>query len=376
MVGSRPPSPADARRFLGDVGGKGPLRRGQAVAALVVGVAVTAFVAIPASCQQGSGGPTSTAYAAAPNTLDLGLVPSASPSLSGSQSASGSVSLSLSASLSPSSSSPSGSASPSSAGPSASPSEALELVELADSTAASIPGMHLGVAVIDLETGQAVSGSAGEESFISASVVKLLVSVDILERQRAGEITLTSRDRELMKRALSASDDEAMNELWSVHDGYGAVSRIAAELGLSSTSPPADYSQWGDTQISALDMVKLEAHMMTEMPSSDRVFLTWAMSSTPAEAADGFLQGFGLMTSFGLTPGTAGTSGSPPIVKQGWVMYQGGTAFLHSIGVVGPGSRYAVAMLTRQSVGGSWDQARTQLTVVSDSLRQLLSTAR
>ncbi|MGQ0775567.1 MAG: hypothetical protein ACT4NY_14300 [Pseudonocardiales bacterium] len=45
--------------------------------------------------------------------------------------------------------------------------------------------------------------------------------------------------------------------LWTRFDGLGAVERVAQQLGLAQTQPPANSSRWGETLTSAHDTVLL-----------------------------------------------------------------------------------------------------------------------
>ena len=115
------------------------------------------------------------------------------------------------------------------------------VVEAAERAVA--PGMTLGVAVLDLRTGELVQGSGGRP-FYSASLAKLLVVVDMLDRRRSGGLVIAAADLELVERALRGSDDGAMNVLWGTYDGPGAIGRLADRLGLAATEPPDDETQW------------------------------------------------------------------------------------------------------------------------------------
>ncbi|MEU4802625.1 hypothetical protein [Actinosynnema sp. NPDC023587] len=212
-------------------------------------------------------------------------------------------------------------------------------------------GVDLAVAVLDLSTGT-TAGHRADVPFHTASLSKLLVAVDLLA---AGEVDDGDRDR--LHRALSDSDDEAMNELWTAHDGIGAVERVAGLAGLTATHAPADPAQWGDVEMSADDLVRLYRYVLTRLPEAARAFVVEALSSAPDTAADGFDQAFGL-----LTPDVGGYA------KQGWMWYYPTDLYLHSAGVVG--DRYVVALLSVQSSTAP-DDARGHL---DDIAHALLST--
>lgn len=208
--------------------------------------------------------------------------------------------------------------------------------------------LDLGLAVLDLDTGEH-AGHRDDVPFRSASLSKLLVALDVL-----AEGDVADEDRELLRRALSDSDDEAMNALWTSHDGPGAVRRTARRAGLAATRPPEDPAQWGDVETTADDLVRLYHHVLTDLPAADRVFVVGALSTAPGTAADGFDQSFGL-----LAPDVGAYA------KQGWMWYFPTDLYLHSAGVLH--GRYAVALLSVHSDTTAAD-ARTRLTGVTRAL--------
>ncbi|SMD15834.1 serine hydrolase [Lentzea albidocapillata] len=201
----------------------------------------------------------------------------------------------------------------------------------------------VGVAVLDLQTDQVVS-EQGDQPFYSASLSKLILAVDALQQQ------LSDEDQDLIHRALSASDDNAMDMLWTRFDGMDAISRVATEAGLTGTHAPDDPSQWGEVVITANDMVRLY-HYILASPARDAIVT--ALSSAPATAADGFDQAFGLL-------GVTGV-----YAKQGWMYYLPSDVYLHSAGVLD--GRYAVAVLTT-SPTGSWTTARQSINAVASAV--------
>ncbi|MDX3663980.1 serine hydrolase [Streptomyces sp. ID05-26A] len=201
----------------------------------------------------------------------------------------------------------------------------------------------VGIAVLDLKTNQVVS-EQGDQPFYSASLSKLILAVDALQQQ------LSDEDQDLIHRALSASDDNAMDVLWTRFDGMDAIGRVAAEAGLTGTHAPDDPSQWGEVVITANDMVRLY-HYILGSPERDTIVA--ALSSAPATAADGFDQAFGLLGITGV------------YAKQGWMYYLPSDVYLHSAGVLD--NRYAVAVLTT-SPTGSWTTARQSINAVATAV--------
>ncbi len=221
-------------------------------------------------------------------------------------------------------------------------------ISAADISAAVAAGgtSDVGLAIMDLESGQVVS-QQGDQPFFSASLSKLILAVDALQQP------ISDADHELIHRALGASDDNAMDVMWTRFDGMDAIGRVAAEAGLTGTHAPEDASQWGEVVITANDMVRLY-HYLLGSPVRDEVVT--ALSSAPATAADGFNQAFGLL-------------GSDGYAKQGWMYYLPSDVYLHSAGVIG--DRYAVAVLTT-SPTGSWTTARQAINSVTSAVLEKL----
>lgn len=222
---------------------------------------------------------------------------------------------------------------------------AISDISAADLTAAAAEGgkSDVGVAVMDLDSGQVVS-EQGDQPFYSASLSKLILAVDALQQP------LSDDDQDLIHRALSASDDNAMDVLWTRFDGMDAIGRVAAEAGLTGTHAPDDPSQWGEVVITANDMVRLYQYILGS-PVRDTIVA--ALSSAPATAADGFDQAFGLLGVTGI------------YAKQGWMYYLPSDVYLHSAGVLD--NRYAVAVLTTNPTG-SWTIARQSIDAVTKAV--------
>lgn len=226
--------------------------------------------------------------------------------------------------------------------------------------AAAQPSTELGVAVLDRVTGETAGGARGTEPFYTASLSKLVVTLDVLDRRRTEGLAVSDDDIALIRRALGPSDDSAMNALWVRFDGVGAAARVSAELGLSGTTAPADPSQWGEMSVPATDLLRIYSHVLDDLPAGDRDLVLGALAAAPATAADGFDQAFGLLDPVVDGPGAAGAS-----AKQGWMCCFSGRYYLHSAGVVGPDERYVVVVLTRIPQAPGWDAARSEVTAVA-----------
>lgn len=233
-------------------------------------------------------------------------------------------------------------------------------VAAVDRWAADLESTTVAVAVLDRQTGEFVQGEAAATPMYSASLVKVIVAVDLLQRSHGGE-PLSDVDRDLIRRALSASDDEAMNVLWDQHDGLGGVVRVAEQAGLAETRPPEDPAMWGQTVVSARDLARVFAYILDVLPEADREFIMSSLASAPERAADGFEQDFGLAAQPGDT------------VKSAWMCCFGGKIALHTAGTTKNSQRYIVALLSKQPVSVGYRQARATLT---EAARQALSQLR
>lgn len=209
--------------------------------------------------------------------------------------------------------------------------------------------VQVGVAVQDRATGQLMVGQYGDKQFYSASVVKLFLITELLHEKEAGEIQLTSTDTYLMRRALSASDDAAMDSLWETFNGPQTLTELIDSLHLTETTAPTDTGEWGETLITGRDVIAVYDDVLTRLTSADRDFVVGALGAATDHGADGFDQAFGLLA----PPRRADVK-----AKQGWMSYQSNYT-LDTTGLLGSDNRYVVAVLTTQSAAAGWDSARS-----------------
>jgi hypothetical protein len=208
-----------------------------------------------------------------------------------------------------------------------------------------------GVAVFDRSTGQLILGEEGAVAFFSASVVKLFTVVDILHRTETGRATLTPAQRTQIQRALSVSDDKAMDSLWNSFGGPRTVSEMVTLAGLRDTRPPDRPGEWGETRLSAQDVLAVYQYALTSLNKQNRDLVVNSLSTAGGAGADGFNQSFGLLRN----PRLNGIA-----AKQGW-MIDGSHMYLHSTGAVGPDHRYLIAVLSKQLASVGWAAGRQRL---------------
>jgi hypothetical protein len=231
-------------------------------------------------------------------------------------------------------------------------------VDAVDALDRASTGSEFGAAVLDRTTGQVAVGDDGATPFYAASVVKLYTVVDILNRVDTGAVTLTSADRTNIKRALSLSDDNAMDALWERFGGPATVQRTIDLVGLQDSAPPKDPSQWGEALISARDVVAVYDYVLKSMSPTSRDMIMNALDTAQDTGADGFNQAFGLLD----PPRQAGVA-----AKQGW-MWIGSEFDLHTTGLVGPDQRYAVAVLTKNPANRGSAAARKLVNTAAHDL--------
>jgi hypothetical protein len=219
---------------------------------------------------------------------------------------------------------------------------------------------ELAVAVLDRGTGELAVGGRGNEPFYAASLSKLVVIVDVLDRRRLEGLEVTDADLALFERALGPSDDSAMSAIWDRFDGPGAVDRVRQRLGLSGTTAPKRAGQWGEVEVTAADYVRVWKHVLDEMPPDDRDLLVGDLAAAPPVARDGFDQAFGL-----LAPSVREGDGPSAVAKQGWMCCFSGRYYLHSAGAVGADRRFVVTLLTRMPRAEGWARAREELTGIA-----------
>ncbi len=234
--------------------------------------------------------------------------------------------------------------------PARGPSPRLRLSTARSRAIDAVPDGSLGLAVYDTSTGRSVLRYRATVEFPSESVVKLLIALDALDRG-------TAADR--VSEMLSRSDDAVASQLWVQGGGPDLVTRMAARIGLTHTTPPSLPYMWGDTTVTADDVVAVYRYILNRAPEEREVILS-ALRDATRTAADGFDQYFGI-------PDAAG--GWPWAVKQGWACCNPYRA-LHTTGLVG---RYIVVALTEHPAATGWQTDKAELTTVVADLLPALS---
>ncbi len=163
--------------------------------------------------------------------------------------------------------------------------------------------------VVDDASGVVESQDNEHLKFRAASVVKLLIALDHLERLDPGT-PIAEDDRLLLQPMLRSSNDDVATALWAAGGGTEIIERAVAKIGLPDTEPPpaGRESTWGYTRMSASDVVATYRYIRHRAEPRTRDFMLENLGRHTACAADGFDQ------SFGLPSATA----EADAVKQGW----------------------------------------------------------
>ncbi|SEF30817.1 Beta-lactamase enzyme family protein [Amycolatopsis pretoriensis] len=199
--------------------------------------------------------------------------------------------------------------------------------------------------VFDRQRGAAIVSVHADRAYTSASLVKLLIALAVLDR--GGPVAD-------VQRMLSRSDDDLASRFWSAYGGPAIVTGWAKKIGLTGTRAPADPGRWGDTRITAKDVVKIYQYVLAHAPGS----IMAALRAATERGSDGFRQYFGI-------PDAA--HGRPWAVKQGWSCCMP-TRMLHTSGVVGDDSRYIVVVLSEHPASTDYATASKRVTAVVSAL--------
>ncbi|MEU4197283.1 hypothetical protein AB0E69_35665 [Kribbella sp. NPDC026611] len=238
------------------------------------------------------------------------------------------------------------------------------------------PGVTAGIAVFDRSTGQFVQQLNADHQFRSASVVKLLIVLDVLW-QLGPEYDVPAADRARLEVMLRSSDDDAASYYWDECGGAAIVERMVKRLGLTHTSgPPATHPGfWGYVGITAADTVRIYRYILDRAPVRVRSYVMGLLHQPTRYGTDGFDQYFGIPSVF-----------DPEFsIKQGWSGFLGSSGYrsdrakpdslldlvsdaLHTTGTVGVDDRTIVSVFTLHPSGTKYGKAYTDVTRLTRAL--------
>ncbi|MEU8630596.1 hypothetical protein AB0C38_00390 [Amycolatopsis sp. NPDC048633] len=208
-----------------------------------------------------------------------------------------------------------------------------------------VAGGDVSVVVFDRQAGATTVSVHADRGYTSASLVKLLIALSVLER--GGPVSQ-------VQRMLSRSDDDLASQFWSTYGGPSIVTGWAKKIGLTGTRAPADPGRWGDTRITAKDVVRIYQYVLAHAPGA----ILTALRAATEVGSDGFRQYFGI-------PDAAGDR--PWAVKQGWSCCRP-TRMLHTSGLLGEDGRYIVAVLSEHPASVDYATASKRVTAVVSAL--------
>ncbi|GLW10952.1 lipoprotein [Microtetraspora sp. NBRC 13810] len=283
------------------------------------------------------------------------------------------------------------------------------------------PGTTAGYVVFDRRTGKITAQRNAHRPFRSASVVKILIAVDHLER--AGSVP--DSDAALLRVMLRSSDDDAATTFWNRGGRKQIIQRMARKLGLSDTAPPPDDLPgfWGYTSISAHDIAKTYRYLFDRADPKVRGLVLGHLRKATKCGSDGFDQSFGIpdaisrpwavkqgWSGFGTTPPVrcgGPSAGRPPLPQATAVTpaqqavavtpaRQAGTVtparqavavtparqagnravpdygrpVLHTTGIVGRDDRLIMVLLTAHPAGSSWRDSVRRTTALAAAVHR------
>jgi hypothetical protein len=213
----------------------------------------------------------------------------------------------------------------------------------------------VGIVVRDRQTGAVWRNGHADEHVWTASTIKLAMTVNLLLRDRDGDITLTSGDRGLIERMLHSSDDEAADSLWFKYAGgdHMTFNNAFPAYGMKSVLPQRGFTKfypyWGFQKCTPQDLDGLINYVLTKLPSDLRGYIVPKMRAVAANQQWG-VWGAG--------------SAAQPGNKDGWSQEQGGWV-MNSVGFVGPGERYTLAVMNSLRGEGGYDEGKETDTQVA-----------
>ncbi|MEU0497306.1 tat pathway signal sequence [Mycobacterium sp. NPDC006124] len=216
----------------------------------------------------------------------------------------------------------------------------------------SRPGT-VGFVLRDRVTGVTYRNANAATPIWTALTIKLAMVADLLTRQRAGVVSLTDSDRNLMVAMLRRSDNDAADALWSKYGGpQQAFNANFPRYGMPNVVPQPGFGDvfpyWGFQKATADDFDGLMNYVLTGLAPGDAAAVVAEMQRVDAN------QQWGV---WGAGPAMA------PGNKNGWSQEQGGWV-VDSVGFAGPRQRYTLAIMNALGGEGGYDdgvETTTQL---------------
>jgi len=198
---------------------------------------------------------------------------------------------------------------------------------------------NVDIAVYDSKTGATVhyTNAPANTTYNTASIIKMSILEELLlENQKKGISGLTSSQLSEATPMIENSDNDAATALWSEVGDDAAMAGFFQQIGATNTTPGVE-DQWGLTQTTALDQLKVVNELAYPK----------LLSASSVAAADNLLNNVESSQRWGVSSGLP--SGVSVQLKNGWLQYNQGWN-INSIGHVhGDGVDYTIAVLTDQN---------------------------
>ncbi|RBY91729.1 hypothetical protein DQ244_10600 [Blastococcus sp. TBT05-19] len=220
----------------------------------------------------------------------------------------------------------------------------------AGSNFAGSRGTTVAIAMLDQRTGEyRNNGAAATTRIESASVMKVFIAEHLLNRRDRGQIRLSATDMNDMAAMLRDSANAPANRFWSTYGANGIVQDVINRYGLTQTGLTSNPRYWGNTLITAHDMVVFYRRLMDGSGGLSAGSRDWIVD----QMRQSTMYGDGGRQFFGLHDGLPREGAIAQ--KQGWMCCVNGDIFRHSSGFVGHVNRYILVVLSREpsSRGGA-----------------------
>ena len=202
----------------------------------------------------------------------------------------------------------------------------------------------IGIIVRDRVTGAYWRAGTTDHPTWTASTIKLALVTGLLERSRAGEITLDATARQQIADILDFSSDAAATTLWNRYGKDAQVPRFQQVYGMTGLTFVAGFPRiWGHMKCTAEDLMHLMSYVLDRLDPVDRALVVDGMRHV------GSIQRWGVWAAGpAQLPGTKdGWSIEPDTGGKHWVT--------NTVGFAGPDERYAVAVMYQLPAGPGID---------------------
>ena len=246
----------------------------------------------------------------------------------------------------PSASGPSGAGPSASAGQSAQPGADAAQRQRFAAAAELLKGRPgtVGIIVRDRRTGEYWRAGVTDHPTWTASTIKLALVVGLLERARAGEITLDATAHQQLADILDFSSDNAATALWNRYGKDAQLPTFQQVYGMTGLTFVSGYPRtWGHVKCTAEDLMRLVSYVLDRLDAADRAYVVNGMRHV------GAIQQWGVW---------AAGPAQQPGTKDGWSIEPdaGGKHWVtNAVGFAGPDERYAVAVMYQLPPGPGID---------------------